>query len=84
MQTTVIKKCDTTVFNLPPRKATVNAIVDYLNANYNRRLCSETISADLSYSFDYLNRLLNREAGTTVFRALEAIRMENAKKQLRS
>ena len=66
--------------SLLAHRATVHTIINYLNENYQRHLRSDIIESELLYNYDYLNRLLSREAGITIFRALEAIRIENAKK----
>ena len=47
-------------------------------------LSSEEIEEDLSYSFDYINQVLRKRMNTTVFKTLEAIRIENAKRLLRT
>lgn len=61
-----------------------NAVIKYLNANYYKKLSSEEIEEDLSYSFDYINQVFRKRMNTTVFKTLEAIRIENAKRLLRT
>jgi len=57
----------------------INAVTDYLNANYAERIRSQGIEEALSYNFDYLNQLYKSQRGVTVFQALELIRIEKAK-----
>jgi YesN/AraC family two-component response regulator len=62
----------------------INDVIAYLNANFHRKLTSELIEKDLMYNFDYLNQLFRKNLGTTVFKFLEAIRIENAQKLLKT
>lgn len=62
----------------------INRVIHYLNTDYPQRIDSRTIEAHLSYSFDYLNQLFKKNLGTTIFRVLESIRVENAKKLIKT
>lgn len=62
--------------------ARISEVIAYLNRHYASPLSSDKIEKDLSYNFDYLNQLFRRHLGTTVFRMLEDIRMENAQRLL--
>ena len=61
----------------------VNAVLLYLNSNYYRKLSSAIIEKELSYNFDYLNQLFKEYQYISIFKMLERIRIEEAKRLLR-
>lgn len=62
----------------------IDAVIAYLNTNYQRRLSSSIVEKELSYNFDYLNQLFRRHLNISIFRMLENIRIEAAKKILQT
>ena len=56
----------------------VNDVLKYLNHNYSSKITGEIISRDLCYNFDYLNQVFKKYLNTTIFKALERIRIEAA------
>lgn len=55
-------------------------LMAFLNSNFHRKLTSNIIETELTYNFDYLNQVFKKNFNTTIFKMLEKIRIENAKK----
>lgn len=62
----------------------INDVMAYLNANFHRKLTGEIIEKELMYNFDYLNQLFRKKLDTSVFKMLENIRIETAKRFLKT
>lgn len=60
----------------------INEVQQYLNINYKKKITGALLEKDFSYNFDYLNHVFKEYAGTSIFKMLEMIRMETAKKLL--
>ena len=62
--------------------ALTNSVLEYLKSNYQYKISSEIIEKNFSYSFEHLNKLFKSHMNTTIFKALEMIRIDSAKKLL--
>lgn len=62
----------------------IERICQFLNENYSQKLTLEEIAATVGYSKYYINRLFRQYKGTTVMDYLIHIRIQEAKKLLRS
>lgn len=58
----------------------ISFVLEYLNNNYMNKITGDIISKDLCYSFDYLNQLFKKYLDTSIFKTLESIRIEAAKR----
>ncbi len=57
----------------------IHALLNYLNANYQKEISSKLIEELFSCNFDYLNRVFKRSIGKTIFVYLNEIRIKHAK-----
>ncbi len=66
--------------NYSKTQARVSSIVNYLNSEYCNKITSTEIEKVFEGNFDYLNRIFHTISGQTIFKYLNHIRINNAKR----
>jgi two-component system response regulator YesN len=64
------------------RTRRVKIVIDFMNANFQRRLSSDELGEVARLSADYLSRLFKFETGLTLWEYLIRLRMEKARELL--
>jgi len=73
-----------TVIHRAPRNRQVNSVVQYLDENFTEDVSLDQISHKFNISKDHLNRLFNREIGTTVHHYMRMKRLILARQEIRN
>lgn len=65
-------------------KVKVNSIINYINHEYPNKITSKDIEEAFEGNFDYLNRIFHEISGQTIFRYLNQVRINMAKRLIES
>lgn len=71
-------------FNKTKFRKEVNAVIKYVNANYQQKLSLDQIANHVNLNREYLSRLFSKETGQSLFQHINAVRMEAAADLIRS
>jgi AraC-like DNA-binding protein len=74
----------TVIHIAPPGNKQVNSVLRYLNENVTEDVSLEQLSQKFNISKDHLNRLFNREIGTTVHHYMQMKRLILARQEIRN
>ena len=74
------------VFAVPETKHTdtIQKVMEYVNANYMKRITLNDISDHVSFSVSYLSRIFKEEKGLSLSSYINEVRIRNAKSMLLS
>ncbi len=73
---------DTEINSLRQGNHITEAVMEYLRANYSKKITGDMIAECLEMNFDYLNRVFKKYLGCTIFEYLKIIRINKAKELL--
>ena len=73
----------TVIHTAPPRNRQINSVLSYLNENITEDISLEQLARQFNISKDYLNKLFNREIGTTVHHYIQVKRLILARQDIR-